>query len=491
MTLDKDQISSKIWNLCNILLDDGVSASDYLQQITFIIFLKMAYERTRPPYNQESPIPEKYNWESLIKLDGDDLEIHYRNTLDTLAKYDGILGMIFRKAQNKISDPAKLKRVISEIGKVEWTLLGVDVKGEIYESLLARVAEDVKSGAGQYFTPRVLIRAMVEVMRPSIHTTIHDPCAGTGGFLLEAHDYILEHGKLDRDEQRKLKKDIISGQELVAETARLAVMNMFLHGIGETKSPISVGDSLIKDPGLRYKIILTNPPFGTKSTHKFTTEDGKEEKGDNKIERSDFWATTSNKQLNFIQHIHTLLEVGGRAAIVLPDNVLFEGGAGEIIRKKILHNCNLHTILRLPTGIFYANGVKANVLFLEKKTSGEEGHTKSVWFYDLRTNIHFSLKQNPLKDSDLSEFIQCYNPENIADRKELYSTENPDGRWRKYSIEEIMKRDKTNLDIFWIKDKALEESENLPDPEIIAEEIIEDLENALEQFRLIEKEINR
>ena len=490
MTLDKDQISSKIWNLCTILWNDGVSSSDYLQQLTFLIFLKMAYERTLPPYNQTSPIPEEFNWQSQMSLDGWELEIHYRNTLDTLAKYDGILGMIFRKAQNKISDPAMLKRVISEIGKVEWTMLGVDVKGEIYESLLARVAEDVKSWAGQYFTPRVLIRAMVEVMRPTIHTTIHDPCAGTGGFLLEAHDYILEHGKLDRDEQKKLKKEIISWQELVAETARLAVMNMFLHGIGETESPISVGDSLIKDPGSRYKIILTNPPFGTKSTHKFTTEDGKAEKWDNKIERSDFWATTSNKQLNFIQHIHTLLEIGGRAAIVLPDNVLFEWGAGEIIRKKILHNCNLHTILRLPTGIFYANGVKANVLFLEKKTSGEAWHTKHVWFYDLRTNIHFSLKQNPLKNADLSEFIACYNPENIADRKELYSSEIPDGRWRRYTIEEIMKRDKTNLDIFWIKDKALEESENLPPPEIIAGEIIDDLENALEQFRFIEKELN-
>ena len=489
MTLDKDQISSKIWSLCNILLDDGVSASDYLQQITFLIFLKMVYERTKPPYNQSSPIPDEYNWEALIALDGWDLEIHYRDTLDTLAKYDGILGMIFRKAQNKISDPAKLKRVISEIGKIEWNMLGVDVKGEIYESLLARVAEDVKSGAGQYFTPRVLIRAMVEVMRPSVETTIHDPCAGTGWFLLEAHDYILEHFTLDRDEQKKLKKDILSGQELVTETARIAVMNMFLHGIWETESPITIGDSLIKDPGSRYKIILTNPPFGTKSTHKFTTEDGKEGKDDNRIERSDFWATTSNKQLNFIQHIHTLLEVNGRAAIVLPDNVLFEWGAWEIIRKKILHNCNLHTILRLPTGIFYANGVKANVLFLEKKTSGEEWHTKNVWFYDLRTNIHFSLKQNPLKTSDLAEFIECYHPENIHDRKELYSPENQDGRWRKYSIEEIMKRDKTNLDIFWIKDKALEESENLPAPEIIAEEIIEDLENALEQFRLIEADL--
>ncbi|MDD2516504.1 MAG: class I SAM-dependent DNA methyltransferase, partial [Candidatus Gracilibacteria bacterium] len=286
MTLDKDQIASKIWNICTILWHDGVSSSDYLEQITFLIFLKMAYEKTKPPYNQDSQIPVEFNWASLEKLDGAELEVHYRDLLDSLSKYDGILGIIFRKAQNKISDPAKLKRVINEIGKIEWNILGVDVKGEIYESLLGKVAEDTKSGAGQYFTPRTLIKAMVEVMNPSIETTIHDPCCGTGGFLLEAHEYILSKGNLDKDEQKKLKKDVLSGQELVVSTARLAVMNMFLHGIGETESPIIVGDSLIKDPGHRFDIILTNPPFGKKSTDKFTTEEGEIGKNDNTIERA-------------------------------------------------------------------------------------------------------------------------------------------------------------------------------------------------------------
>ncbi|MDD5376627.1 MAG: class I SAM-dependent DNA methyltransferase [Candidatus Gracilibacteria bacterium] len=490
MTLDKDQIASKIWNICTILWHDGVNSADYLEQITFLIFLKMAYEKTRAPYNQTSLVPDEYNWESLAKLDGNDLEIHYRDILDTLSKYEGMLGIIFRKAQNKISDPAKLKRVINEIGRIDWNILGVDVKGEIYESLLGRVAEDTKSGAGQYFTPRELIKAMVQVLKPTIHTTIHDPCCGTGGFLLEAHDHILHASNLDRDEQKMLKTQVISGQELVTSTARLAVMNMFLHGIGEAESPILVGDSLIKDPGTRFDIILTNPPFGKKSTDKFSTEDGLEGKNDNTIVREDFWTTTGNKQLNFLQHIHTLLKIGGRAAVVLPDNVLFEGGSGEVVRKKLLHNCNLHTILRLPTGIFYANGVKANVLFFEKKQASENPWTRDVWFYDLRTNNHFSLKQNSLKIEDLQEFIECYHPENIHDRKETYSVENPEGKWRKYTLEEIQKRDKINLDIFWIKDKALEESENLPSPEIIAREIMDDLENALEQFRLIEKDLN-
>lgn len=491
MTLDKDQIASKIWNICTILWHDWVSSSDYLEQITFLIFLKMAYEKTKPPYNQPSQIPEKYNWASLEKLDWAELEVQYRDLLDVLAKYDWILWIIFRKAQNKISDPAKLKRVISEIGKIEWNILWVDVKGEIYESLLGKVAEDTKSGAWQYFTPRTLIQTMVEVIRPGIDTTIHDPCCGTWWFLLEAHDYILSKWNLDKDEQKKLKKDVLSWQELVVGTARLAVMNMFLHWIWETESPIIVWDSLIKDPGHRFDIILTNPPFGKKSTDKFTTEEWEIGKNENDIAREDFWTTTWNKQLNFLQHIHTILKIWWRAAVVLPDNMLFEWWSWEVIRKKLLHNCNLHTILRLPTGIFYANWVKANVLFFDKKTGWETANTKEVWFYDLRTNIHFSLKTNPLKRSDLEEFVTCYNPVNIHDRKETYNSKNQDWRWRKYTLDEILKRDKTNLDLFWIKDKALEESENLPSPEIIAQEIMDDLINALEQFSAIEKDLKR
>lgn len=489
MTLDKDQISSKIWWLAWILMDDWVSTADYLEQLTFLLFLKMAYEKTKPPYNATSKIPDNLNWESLEKLDWEELENKYRKILEWLAKYEWMLWLIFRKAQNKISDPAKLKRIISEINRINWNILWVDVKWEIYESLLSKVGEDTKSGAGQYFTPRSLIQAIVEVMQPDINTTVFDPCCGTWGFLLEAHDYILQNWNLDKEEQKKLKTDLIFGNELVAWTARLSVMNMFLHGIGEDNSPIDVGDSLIKDPWTRYKMILTNPPFGKKSSDTFTTSDWWISKNDNSIVRDDFWTTTSNKQLNFIQHIHTLLEINWSAWVVLPDNVLFEWGAGEIIRKKLLHNCDLHTIIKLPTGIFYANWVKANILFFQKKQASETPWTKNVWFYDLRSNNHFSLKQNALTIEHLKEFKDCYNPKNINDRKETYSEENKDGRWRKYSYDEIIKRDKTNLDITWIKDKLLEESENLPDPEIIAEEIMVDLENALEMFSEIEGDL--
>lgn len=490
MTLDKDQISWKIWNLCSILMDDWISTSDYLEQITYLIFLKMAYEKTLAPYNEKSKIPENLNWETLINKDGDELESHYRHILETLAKADGMLGLIFRKSQNKISDPSKLKRVISEIGKINWNILGVDVKWEIYESLLAKVWEDTKSGAWQYFTPRSIIKVMVEVLSPTVKDKIYDPCCGTWGFLLAAHEFILDKWWLDKDEQKDLKTWVVFGKELVAGTARLAVMNMFLHGIWEDKSPIEVGDSLIKAPDNKYTIVLTNPPFGKKSSDNFTTTDGWNSKNDNSIVRDDFWTTTSNKQLNFIQHIFSLLEINGTAWVVLPDNVLFEGWAWEIIRQKLLHNTNLHTIVRLPTGIFYANWVKANILFFQKKKASDTAQTKEVWFYDLRTNNHFSLKQNILDNHHLEEFKNCYNIGNICLRKETYHPEtNPEGRWRKFELNEIIKRDKTNLDIFWIKDKALEESENLPSPEIIAWEIIEDLQNALEMFSEIENDL--
>jgi type I restriction enzyme M protein len=290
---------------------------------------------------------------------------------------------------------------------------------------------------------------------------------------------------MTRDEKRKLKESTFRGCELVQSTARLCAMNMMLHGIGGEELPLVVADSLAGDPGDRYEIVMTNPPFGKKSSTTIVAEDGKVARETEIIERDDFWATTSNKQLNFLQHVKTLLKQHGRAAIVVPDNVLFEGGAGETVRRKLLHECDVHTLLRLPTGLFYAQGVKANVLFFDKKPASETPWTKKVWIYDLRTNKHFTLKTNPLKREDLDEFVQCYNPENRHQRQPTWSDKNLDGRWRAYEYEELINRDKASLDIFWLRDESLEESENLPDPDVLAQEIVEDLEAALEQFREI------
>lgn len=343
-------------------------------------------------------------------------------------------------------------------------------------------AEDTKSGAGQYFTPRPLIKAIVDVIRPRPGETICDHACGTGGFLLSAHDYISKNYPLDRDQKLFLKHNTFKGKDIVDNVARLCVMNLYLHGIGGEESPIDVGDALVSDPGDRFDIVLTNPPFGKKSSITIVNGDGKADKESLIYKRQDFWATTSNKQLNFLQHVKTLLNINGRCAIVVPDNVLFEGGAGETVRRKLLMECDVHTLLRLPTGIFYAQGVKANVLFFDRRAASKEPQTQKLWVYDLRTNMYFTLKMNPLKYEDLQDFIKCYNPENRYERKE---TE----RFKSFTYEELLRRDKVSLDIFWIKDESLEDSENLSAPEIIAREIIEDLEAALDQFRGIEEEL--
>ena len=297
------------------------------------------------------------------------------------------------------------------------------------------------------------------------------------------NEYVIRHyPNMTRDEKRKLKETTFRGCELVQSTARLCAMNMMLHGIGGDELPLVVADSLAGDPGDRYEIVMTNPPFGKKSSTTIVADDGKVARETEIIERDDFLATTSNKQLNFLQHVKTLLKQNGRAAIVVPDNVLFEGGAGETVRRKLLHECEVHTLLRLPTGLFYAQGVKANVLFFDKKPASETPWTKKLWIYDLRTNKHFTLKTNPLKREDLDEFVQCYNPENRHQRTPTWSDKNPDGRWRAYDYEELINRDKASLDIFWLRDESLEESDNLPDPDVLAQEIVEDLEAALEQF---------
>lgn len=488
MEANTNSIISKVWSFCNTLRDDGVSYGDYLEQLTYLLFLKMADEYSKPPYNRTLPIPDKYNWESLTAKRGAELEIHYSTVLRELGTERGTLGQIFTKSQNKIQDPAKLYKLIDLIGKEQWNVIGADVKGEIYEGLLEKNAEDTKSGAGQYFTPRALIRAMVECVRPEPMKTIADPACGTGGFFLSAYDFLVANHALDREQKEFLKFKTFFGNEIVAGTRRLALMNLFLHNIGDITSDnfISPTDALIADDGKRFDYVLANPPFGKKSSQTFTNEAGEQEKEDLTYNRQDFWATTSNKQLNFVQHIKTLLKTTGQAAVVVPDNVLFEGGAGETVRKRLLDTADLHTILRLPTGIFYAHGVKANVIFFDAKPAASKPWTKEIWYYDYRTNVHHTLKKNPLKLSDLQDFINCYNPANRHKRQETFNAEtNVDGRWRKFTYDEIISRDKTSFDLSWIKDKSLADLDNLPNPDELAEEIVENLEAGLESFRTI------
>ena len=475
-------VGQKLWNYCNILRDAGLSYGDYLEQLTYLIFLKMMDERSRPPYTQlrdykPPPIPDGYGWPSLLKREGQELETHYRSVLETLGGQPGTLGVIFRKAQNRIQEPAMLTRLIKElIDRENWSNLSADVKGDAYESLLERNAQDVKTGAGQYFTPRPLIQAIVDVMRPEPDTTICDPACGTGGFLLAAHDYIEKSNPvMDQGQKDHLKHHALHGWEIVDGAARLGVMNLYLRGIGGDETNIVVDDSLRDKPSVNFDMVLTNPPFGRKSSLTFVNREGESERDSLMVERNDFWATTSNKQLNFLQHVRSLLKMHGRAAIVVPDNVLFEGGAGETVRRKLLAECDVHTLLRLPTGVFYAQGVKANVLFFDRKPASETPWTPDLWIYDLRTNRHFTLKANPLTRADLDDFVSYYNSEARHQRQE---TE----RFRRFSYEDLMKQDKVNLDIFRLRDESMEDTANLPPPDQIAEEIVEDLRAALEQL---------
>jgi type I restriction enzyme M protein len=471
-------IVQRLWNYCNVLRDDGVSYGDYVEQLTYLLFLKMADEQTRPPFNKPCDIPPELGWQSLLQKDGDALEVHYRHILESLGRGKGLLGVIFRKSQNKIQDPAKLRRLIELINAETWVGLDIDVKGAIYEGLLQKNAEDIKSGAGQYFTPRPLIKAIVEVLRPEPGMTIYDPACGTGGFLLAAHDYIAHKYLLDKEQKEFLKSKAFRGKDIVDNVVRLCVMNLYLHGIAGEENIVETGDSLISDPGDRFDMVLTNPPFGKKSSITIANGEGRADKESLIYERQDFWATTSNKQLNFLQHVKTLLRINGKAGIVVPDNVLFEGGAGETVRRKLLHECDVHTLLRLPTGVFYAQGVKANVLFFDRKPASEKPWTEKLWIYDLRTNKHFTLKTNTLRPEDLQDFIKCYNPENRFARHEAE-------RFKALSYDELMRRDKVSLDIFWLKDESLEDSANLPAPDLLASDIAENLQSALEQFKSI------
>jgi len=473
MSNNSRDIVKKVWSYCDVLRDEGVSYGDYVEQLTYLLFLKMADEQTKPPYNNPSKIPKKWDWQQLSSKKGDELEIQYRHSLENLGKEEGVLGVIFRKSENKLRDPAKLKRLVDLIDGEKWTGIDVDVKGSIYEGLLEKNASDVKSGAGQYFTPRPLIQAIVDVMQPKPDTTIADPACGTGGFILAAADYISKNYKLDEGQKKFLRDEAFWGCDIVYDVVRLCTMNLFLHGIALDNPIIIEDDSLLGEPAVHYDMVLTNPPFGRKSSYTLTIKDGKAVKESASYERQDFWATSSNKQLNFLQHAVSMLEINGTAAIVVPDNVLFEAGSGEIVRKNLLDNCDVHTLLRLPTGIFYSGGVKANVLFFDKKPASETHWTKTLWIYDLRTNKHFTQKENTLKREDLDEFVQCYNPKNRLKRKEIE-------RFQPRTYDELIKRDNLNLDIIWIEDDSLENIENLPPPDIIAQEIADNLESALD-----------
>ena len=480
-------ISNKVWNIAGILFDGGVSNSDYLEQITYLLFLKMVDEDMKMPEElrwnnwRNLELPTDCDWSLLMSKSGEELKEHYGKILSILSKKTGMIGEIYRGAQNKIQTPEHLRKVIQMIDGTQWNSLSEDVKGDIYESLLERIAQDTKSGAGQYFTPRALIKTIVKCVNPELGKVIVDPCCGSGGFLLAAKDFLQgKYTTMTGQQTDDLKLHTFYGTEIVPNTYRLCLMNLLLHGIGEFGGvpPIKCADSLASAPSDNdlCEYVMTNPPFGKKSSTTIEVQEEDKETGevvtkikkaqDNYV-RADFIATTSNKQLNFLQHIKSLLKVGGTAAVVLPDNVLFEGGAGETIRKNILKTCDLHTILRLPTGLFYAQGVKANVLFFEKKPTSENAQTKEVWIYDYRTNVKHTLKQNPLRETDLQDFVDCYRPDDRHHRQETYHAEsNPDGRWRKFTYDEVLERDKTSLDITWIKQG--EESEDLSLPELIS-----------------------
>lgn len=428
-----EALTAKVWQMADVLAAHGIGNNDYLTQLTYLLFLKMDQERA-DIFEEESAIPVGYRWNDLIQEDGADLLLQYEKTLAELKKQGNLIGTIFTQAQNKITQPVYLKKVISMIAEQQWLTMEGDVKGAIYENVLEEVGQDTKSGTGEYFTPRALISAMVDVTRPQITEKVCDPACGTGGFLMAAYDYMKRQSN-DSHKLEFLNNEALHGTDITPLVVTLGSMNLYLHGIGKDSSPITCGDSLEKQPEMLFDVILANPPFGARPS------------GAIAIDRPDFYTTTSNNQLNFLQHMMLLLKDGGRAAIVLPDNVLFEDHAGKVIRKKLLTEFNLHTILRMPTGIFYKPGVKTNVLFF---TKGQP--TTDIWYYDYRTNIHHTLKQKPMRRSDLDEFVACYHADDITKRQETYNAEtNPNGRWRKYSADQFLNADKIGMDITWIK----------------------------------------
>lgn len=442
MEHNEQSLVQKVRQLADVLAAAGVAFTDYIVQLTYILFLKMDAEAEL--LGIESKIPKDCRWANLVDRDGFDLLERYEKSLKKLSEQPGLIGTIFSKAQNKIAQPAHLAKVVAMVDAQDWLSLDIDTKGAIYEGILEKNGQDKKSGAGQYFTPRALIKAMVDVTNPKITETVCDPACGTGGFLLAAFDHMKRESK-DLRKQEFLKTEALTGYDITPLVVTLASMNLYLHGVGIDASPVMCEDSLEKEPSRLYDVILANPPFGTRPAGL----------GEISSMRQDFFAKTSNNQLNFLQHIMLLLKVGGRAAVVLPDNVLFEGGAGETVRKKLLADYNLHTILRLPTGIFYAQGVRANVLFFSRG-----GKTTETWVYDYRTGIKHTLANNKLERRHLDDFVACYT------QKKRTETD----RWHRFAVDELLKRDKTNLDLKWLKEPSDD------DVDVSLKELLSDME---------------
>ena len=468
--MTNNEIVAKLWNLCNVLRDDGITYHQYVTELTYILFLKMAKET-----ETEGNIPEEYRWDVLKRKDGLELKKYYEKLLQELGENGkGRIQEIYNGARSNIEEPANLKKIITNIDGLDWFSAKEEGLGNLYEGLLEKNAGEKKSGAGQYFTPRVLIDVMTELVDPKPGERCNDPACGTFGFMIAADRHVKdatnELFSLSEDEQTFQKKEAFTGGELVHETHRLALMNAMLHDI---EGKIFLGDTL-SDQGKAmkgYDVVLTNPPFGTK-------------KGGERATRDDFTYTTSNKQLNFLQHIYRSLRTDtgtARAAVVLPDNVLFADGEGENIRVDLMNKCNLHTVLRLPTGIFYAQGVKTNVLFFTRGTK-DEGNTKEVWFYDLRTNMPSFGKTNPLKKEDFAGFVKAYTA------KDRHSVD--DERWSCFTTEQIGAEGKNHsLDLGLIRDDSVLDYNDLPDPLESVEECISKLEEAVDILQSVAKEL--
>ena len=461
----------KLWQYCNVLRDDGLSYPDYVEQLTYLLFLKMSDERG------EGPVPAECGWPSLVRLEAEAMHVQYSQLLTALGSRPGMLGLIFRNARNKIRDPAKLQLLVTElIGQTEWHGLSADVKGDAYEGLLEKNAQDTKSGAGQYFTPRPLIEAIVECVQPRLGETICDPACGTGGFLLAAHDYLRKTNvAMTPAQETTLATRSIRGVELVEEVARLAAMNLLLRGVGgdaEDDFPVRCEDSLVEVPRTRFDIVLTNPPFGTKGSVTYVRDSlGDAAKDLLAIGRPDFWVETANKQLNFVQHVCSLIKPGGRAAIVVPDNVLFESGAAVAVRRQLLRRCRLRAVLRLPPGVFYAQGVKANVIFLDEVHERQDaGGTFAV--YDLRTDMRVSLKTRPLQRRDLGDYVRHY--------REGFKVEGQENvRFRLFSIGEVLASPDCQLDLAWHEYEGEGQGPGLARLERISDRVADDLTRAL------------